>query len=113
MQNVSCSLAVSIGYQIFTTHIAITFISVCLQKLKDNDNALLAFERSANLVKNHLKSPLVFLNSAIFLFDVGRVEASAKNFERFVEESKEFVLSTEVIKFCVLFYRNYILSLCF
>lgn len=69
---------------------------VCLQKLKDNENALLAFERSTSLMKPNIKSPLVFLNSAIFLYQMGKNESAAANFNNFVEESKEFVLSTEV-----------------
>ncbi|KAL5288073.1 BBS4 family protein [Megaselia abdita] len=71
-------------------------LGICLQKLKDNENALLAFERSSGLVKPNMKSPLVFLNSAIFLYQMGKTEAAAVNFNNFVEESKEFVLSTEL-----------------
>lgn len=81
-------------------------VSVCLQKLKDNENALLAFERSTSLMKPNMKSPLVYLNSAIFSYQMGKTESAAINFNNFVEESKEFVLSTEVNTFlphfCVL-----------
>ncbi|XP_055920603.1 Bardet-Biedl syndrome 4 protein homolog [Eupeodes corollae] len=72
-------------------------LGICLRKLEDYENAFTAFERSVMLSKipSASRNPLVYLNFALFCYQIGKIELATENFNSFLENSQDIILPTD------------------
>ncbi|XP_055837084.1 Bardet-Biedl syndrome 4 protein homolog [Episyrphus balteatus] len=75
-------------------------LGICLRKLEDYENAFTAFERSVMLSKvpsssSTSRNPLVYLNFALFCYQIGKIELATENFNLFLENSQDMILPTD------------------
>ncbi|XP_030368871.1 Bardet-Biedl syndrome 4 protein homolog [Scaptodrosophila lebanonensis] len=74
-------------------------LGLCLRKLEDVDNAFVALERACNIANAHQsagRNPLVYLNFALFCYEMGRLALAAEQYNRFLSNSQDLLLPTEL-----------------
>ncbi|XP_018795702.1 PREDICTED: Bardet-Biedl syndrome 4 protein homolog isoform X2 [Bactrocera latifrons] len=80
-------------------NLSLVYITVCLRKLEDTENAFKAFQRSSEIQQQQPaaagRNPLVHLNFALFCYETGRVALATEQFTRFVSSSQDLLLPTE------------------
>uniref|UniRef100_A0A1I8MMS2 Uncharacterized protein n=1 Tax=Musca domestica TaxID=7370 RepID=A0A1I8MMS2_MUSDO len=87
-------------------NLSLIYITVCLRKLEDFDNAYTAFERASNIslgnggaataASSSSRNPLIHLNFALFCYETGRLAMANEQYNRFVSSAQDLVaLPTE------------------
>ncbi|XP_061400679.1 Bardet-Biedl syndrome 4 protein homolog [Musca vetustissima] len=83
-------------------NLSLIYITVCLRKLEDFDNAYTAFERASNISRasssssSSPRNPLIHLNFALFCYETGRLAMANEQYNRFVSSAQDLVaLPTE------------------